>query len=66
MIDEEKEPLSATAEVDGTPPEIEVEPLGVKHVKNLVEHWPKTAQAKAIMPSLPKGLQDNTPDGQEA
>lgn len=58
MDDEEQEPLSATVEVDGTPPEIEVEPLGVEHVRKVAEFWPKTAQAKAIMPSLPKGLQD--------
>jgi hypothetical protein len=58
MIDKETEPLSATAEVDGTPPEIELKPLGVAHVRNIAEHWPKTAQASAIMPSLPKGLQE--------
>jgi hypothetical protein len=58
MSDVEKEPLPATADVDGTPPEVEVKPLGISHVRNVAEHWPKTAQATAIMPSLPQGLKE--------
>lgn len=58
MNKESQKPTSATEEVDNTPPEVTINPLGMEYAKTVVEKWPKTPQAQTMIPRLPQGLKE--------